>query len=254
MTGPAGPEGVTRIAMWSGPRNLSTALMRSWENRPDTMVLDEPLYAHYLAHTGLHHPGRDEIVAAGPARAEAAVAQCVAPLPQGITVSYQKHMSHHLLDHLDRDWLDQLRHVLLIRHPVEVLASYTQVRDEVTLADIGLPQQVELADRAELVIDAADFLTDPPTYLGELCRRVGVAFTPELAQAMLSWPPGRRDSDGCWARYWYGAVESSTGFRPPPDPGSRPGVDDLPSSLRPLAREALDLYHQLAAGRWRPGR
>jgi hypothetical protein len=237
--------------MWSGPRNLSTALMRAWENRPDTEVLDEPLYAHYLAVTGLDHPGRDEIIAAGPAEAEAAIARCLAPLPEGITVSYQKHMSHHLLDGLDRSWLDRLRHVLLIRHPVEVLASYTRVRHQVTLADIGLPQQLELADRAELVIDAFDFLCDPRAHLEVLCRHLELPFTEPLARAMLSWPPGRRDSDGCWARWWYGAVESSTGFHPPPDPSNRPTLDDLPHGLRPLAAEAVGLYEELAADRLR---
>ncbi|MCP3987469.1 MAG: HAD family hydrolase [Actinomycetia bacterium] len=233
--------------MWSGPRNLSTALMRAWENRPDAMVLDEPLYAHYLATTGLDHPGRDEIMANGPVGADAAVGRCLEPLPDGITISYQKHMTHHLLASIDRSWLDQVRNFLLIRDPVAVLASYTQVRSEVTLDDLGLPQQIELASRAELVIDAADFLTDPRAYLTTWCDHLGL----ELTERMLSWPAGRRASDGCWAPHWYGAVEASTGFGPAPDPLAAATVDDLPSPLRPLARDATELYHQLRVGRLR---
>ncbi len=234
-----------RIAMWSGPRNLSTAMMRSWENRSDTVVLDEPLYAHYLAETGLDHPARDEIVAAGPTAPTDAIARCLAPLPPGIEVGYQKHMSHHLLPTLERDWLDELRHFLLIRDPLAVLASYTRVREAVTLDDIGLPQQLELLDRAELVIDADDFLADPRRYSEALCAHLGLAFT----DAMLSWPAGPRSSDGPWAPHWYGSVWSSTSFRAPPDPGSRPDRHRLRADLSPPAAavvdEAEDLYRQL---------
>ena len=151
---------MTRIAMWSGPRNLSTAMMRSWEHRPDTEVLDEPLYAAYLAATGLDHPGRDEIIAAGPADFDDAVAACLSA-PQAGAISYQKHMAHHLLPHVDRSWLGGLRNCLLLRDPRRVLASYTKVRDAVTLDDLGIPQQVELVEHCELVVDAADFLTRP---------------------------------------------------------------------------------------------
>lgn len=238
----------TRIAMWSGPRNLSTALLRSWENRPDTTVLDEPLYAHYLAETGLEHPGRHEILANGPVGGAEAIERCLAPLPEGIDVSYQKHMTHHLLPGLDRAWLDELRNLLLIRHPVEVLASYSRIRDEVTLDDIGLPQQIELADRAELTIDAGDFGRDPARYLRFVCSHLEVRFVDE----MLHWPPGRRDSDGCWAPYWYTAVEASTSFQPPRPPlDVKAALDALPTGLRGLAFEAIPLYEELAARRLR---
>ncbi|MEZ5411347.1 MAG: hypothetical protein R2761_25175 [Acidimicrobiales bacterium] len=243
-TGPGPVPGPVRVAMWSGPRNLSTALMRAWENRPDTAVLDEPLYAWYLARTGLDHPGRHEILAAYPADAEGAVARCLAPAPPGVRAVYQKHMTHHLLPELDRGWLDELRHFMLLRDPVAVLASYTQVREAVTLADIGLPQQLELVDRAELVIDADDFLGDPQAYLEILCQRLDLPFS----ERMLSWPAGRRDSDGCWAPYWYAAVESSTGFNRPRSRAAG-GVDRLPPHLRPLAEEALDIYATLASRR-----
>lgn len=234
-----------RVAMWSGPRNLSTALMRAWENRPDTEVLDEPLYALYLARTGLDHPRRDDIIGAGPATAAAAIDRCLRP-PGEPEVSYQKHMSHHLLDDLDRGWLDQLRSLLLIRHPVEVLASYTRVRDRVTLADIGLPQQLELVDRCELVIDAADFLADPERYLRAMCETLGIAFT----DRMLTWPAGRRTSDGIWASHWYAAVEASTGFGPPRPAGDRRRLlRSFDPALSVLARQATEAYDELAARR-----
>lgn len=229
--------------MWSGPRNLSTAMMRSWENRADTAVMDEPLYAAYLATTRLDHPGLDEIVAAGPASFDDAIAACLAPLPDGVAVSYQKHMAHHLLSHTDRSWLDSLRNVLLLRDPRRVLASYTKVRESVTLDDIGVPQQVELAERCELVVDSDDFLIDPLGFQREICRRLDVPFDP----AMLAWPAGPRHSDGVWARHWYSAVETSTSFGPPPaDPPS-----PTPPHLAQIAAEAVAIYDELRAGRLR---
>ncbi len=232
---------VTRIAMWSGPRNLSTAMMRSWENRPDTAVLDEPLYAAYLAATDLDHPGANEIVAAGPADVDDAIAACLAPLPDGITISYQKHMAHHLLPDMDRSWLGELRNVLLLRDPRRVLASYTKVRETVTLDDIGVPQQVELSEHCELVVDSDDFLTDPAGYQREICRRLDVAFDP----AMLGWPAGPRASDGVWARHWYSTVEASTSFGPPPTEPPAP----LPPHLAPIVDGALAIYETLRANR-----
>ncbi len=232
---------ITRVAMWSGPRNLSTAMLRSWENRPDTVVIDEPLYAAYLARTRLDHPGLDEIIAAGPANFDSAIAACLAPLPDGITVSYQKHMAHHLLADTDRSWIGGLRNVLLLRDPRRVLASYTKVRESVTLDDIGIPQQVELAGRCELVIDSDDFLTDPAAYQHEICRRLGVPFD----DAMLAWPAGKRDSDGVWAHHWYSAVEASTSFGHPPI--TPPPA--LPEQLAAIADEAVAAYNDLRATR-----
>jgi Sulfotransferase domain len=222
--------------MWSGPRNLSTAMMRSWENRPDTEVLDEPLYAAYLAVTGLDHPGADAIIAAGPARADEAISACLAS-PTIAEISYQKHMAHHLLPDMDRTWLGELRNCLLLRDPRRVLASYTQVRDAVSLVDIGVPQQVELVEYCELIVDSDDFLTDPRGYQVEICRRLGVAFD----ESMLAWPAGARDSDGVWAPYWYAAVESSTRFGPPPTRGP----DRVGDHLEDLATEAFEIYDRL---------
>ena len=178
---PEAPPEPVRLAVWSGPRNISTALMRSWENRPDTVVVDEPLYAHYLAVTGLDHPGRDEVVAAGETDWRAAVAGLTGPLPDGVRVHYQKHMAHHLVDEIDdRSWVLGLTNVLLVRDPAEVVASYTRSRAAVAPDDIGLLQQVRLHDELSaagvppLVVDAADFLDQPERFLRELCRLAGV--------------------------------------------------------------------------------
>lgn len=242
---------VIRIAMWSGPRNMSTAMMRSFENRSDTEVLDEPLYAMYLAQTGLNHPVREAVIAAGPVEESAAIARCLAAPSSSASVSYQKHMSHHLLASTDRSWIDELTNFLLIRHPARVLASYVRKRDEtatteLTLDDIGLPQQLELFTRLDpqvLVIDSDDFLRAPRAYLEAICHRSGIEFQP----SMLSWPTGRRTSDGVWAEHWYDQVDKSTGFGPPPA-GEPP---DLDGSLRPLLVEAAKIYEELSAVRLR---
>lgn len=202
-----------RLAVWSGPRNISTALMRAWENRPDCVVVDEPLYAYYLAETGLDHPGRDEVIAAGETDWHRVVADLTGLVPAGAAVYYQKHMTHHLIRQLPREWIGSLTNVLLIRDPAEVVASYVRSRADVLAEDIGLVQQAELYDLlgdTVPVIDAADFLRDPEGYLRWMCDHVGVPFT----TAMLHWPAGPRDSDGVWAPYWYAAVQASTGFEP----------------------------------------
>ncbi|MCU0968350.1 MAG: HAD family hydrolase [Rubrivivax sp.] len=207
-----------RVAAWSGPRNISTAMMRAWENRGDCAVVDEPLYAHYLAVTGLDHPGRDEVVAAGDTdwrRVAAALAH--GPVPGGQAIWYQKHMAHHLLPGMATDWVHGLAHVFLIRDPALVVASYVRSRADVAPADIGLQQQRrlfdEVADRlgqAPPVIDAERFLRAPGAHLQALCSRLGIGFTTR----MLHWPPGPRASDGVWAPHWYDAVWRSTGFEP----------------------------------------
>jgi hypothetical protein len=206
-----------RIAMWSGPRNISTAMMRAWENRGDCAVSDEPLYAAYLAATGLDHPAREAVIAAGECDPARVVAALLGPVPGARPLWYQKHMSHHLLPGMARDWIHALANVLLIRDPREVVASYVKSRATVTPEDIGLPQQArlfdELAERggvAPPVIDAGDFLRAPEAHLRALCARLGIAFT----ERMLQWPAGPRESDGIWAPHWYAAVWSSTGFEP----------------------------------------
>ena len=238
-----------RLAMWSGPRNISTAMMRSWENRPDTVVVDEPLYAYFLATTGIDHPGREETLAAGEPDWRVVVDQLLGPAPGDAAVFFQKHMAHHLVGDIEHEWMSGLTNVLLIRNPVEVVASYLKSRDQVTADDIGLPQQIGLYDewvaqgQTPRVIDSADFLRDPETYLRGLCDLVGIDFT----DAMLTWPAGRRDSDGAWGPYWYDAVWASTGFAP-----YRPREVDLHGQSAQVVAETAPLYDRLHALRWTP--
>jgi hypothetical protein len=229
-----------RLAMWSGPRNISTALMRAWENRPDCRVVDEPLYAYYLAETGLDHPGREEIIAAGQTSWQAVVADLTAPVDG---IYYQKHMTHHLIPQLPRGWIAELTNVLLIRDPAEVVASYVRSRAQVTLPDIGIVQQAQLYDQLAgdvPVIDSADFLGDPERHLRWLCSYAGV----EFSSAMLSWPPGPRASDGVWAPHWYDAVLSSTGFA-----AYRPRAVSLEGAPARVAEQAREYYERLHAVR-----
>jgi hypothetical protein len=207
-----------RIAMWSGPRNISTALMRSWGNRPDTFVCDEPFYAHYLHATGRQHPGAEEVIASGETDWRKVVAQLIGTLPGGKRIFYQKQMTHHLLPEIDRLWLAKVTNCFLIRDPREVIVSYIKKNNDPTLEDIGFVQQAEIFDWVRMhsgtipaVIDARDVLENPRRILGLLCERIGVEFT----DSMLSWPPGLRETDGIWAKHWYGEVATSTTFRKP---------------------------------------
>ena len=227
--------------MWSGPRNVSTALMRSFGARPDTLVVDEPLYAYYLSATGLDHPGRADVLAGQPRAWADVAASLTGPLPAGVAVHYQKHMTHHLLPEVGRDWIGRLSNAFLIRDPAHVVASYAKVRGAPDLADLGYAQQAEIYRAyGGPVIDAADLLRDPAGVLGRLCAALGIPWT----EAMLSWPPGRRDTDGVWAPHWYSSVESSTGFAP-----YDPHPADVPARLRPLVAEAMPYYEELAAQR-----
>jgi Sulfotransferase domain len=234
-----------RIAMWSGPRNISTAMMRSWENRGDCAVVDEPLYAHYLAHTGLQHPGRDAIIAGGETDWRKVAARLTGPVPEGKPIWFQKHMTHHLLPHIARDWLDGLTHVFLIRDPRAVLLSYIKSRPQVTAEDLGVPQQLEIFQYVRNrgggippVIDAGEFLKAPAQQLRSLCANLGIAFTPR----MLQWPAGPRSSDGVWAPYWYEAVLRSTGFEP-----YRARDTQVPSEYQDVIDSVMPAFEQLFA-------
>lgn len=242
-----------RIAMWSGPRNLSTAMMRAFENRADCVVSDEPFYAAYLAATGLDHPMRDEVLASQPNDWRDVARQLAGPLPQeagkgGATVWYQKHMTHHMLPAFGLDWAESFYHAFLIRAPARVLNSYVAKREEVALADIGLVRQVQLFDRiahktgaAPPVVDSDELLRNPEAVLRQLCAGLGIPFDP----AMLHWPKGRRASDGVWAPAWYASVEQSTGF------AVQNGAElpALPEHLQRIADEAQPFYERLAAHR-----
>ena len=231
--------------MWSGPRTVSTALMRAWENRPDTEVVDEPLYAFYLDRTGIAHPDREQVIASQPTSWEAVISQLTtASLPAGRTVFYAKHMTHHLLPEVDRGALGGLRHAYLIRDPRQLLASYAKVRAEPVLEDLGLVQQVEIFRMfGGPVMDSADILRRPEPALRALCAALGVPFDP----AMLCWPAGPRDTDGAWARHWYDQVWRSTGFGP-----YRERAAGLPPELRGLAERCLPYYEEMSAHRIRP--
>ncbi|MEV6488113.1 HAD family hydrolase [Actinoplanes sp. NPDC051633] len=232
---------MTRVAMWSGPRNLSTAMMRSFGARPDTLVVDEPLYAHYLAATGIEHPGRAEVLASQPTDYRVVAAALTGPLPDGVDVHYQKHMTHHLLPGMDQAWIGELDNAFLIRDPAHVVASYAKVREEPTLADLGYVQQATLwREFGGPVVDSADVLRDPRGTLTRLCHELGIPFREE----MLSWPPGRRDTDGVWAPHWYASVEASTGFAPYEE---RPV--EVPERLRKLVAEATPFYDELHGNR-----
>ena len=239
---------VVRVAVWSGPRNISTALMRSFENRPDAVVVDEPLYAAYLSRTGIEHPVRDEIIASQPTDIAEAIAGLSEPLPPGRRVHYAKHMAHHVSRDMDLRWTLDFANVLLIRDPAEVVASYVRGRETCEPEDIGVPQQgwlQELWDEhgADVpVIDAKDFLQAPEAHLRRLCDWLGIPFT----DRMLSWPAGRRASDGVWAPHWYAAVWASTGFEP-----WRPRDISLSAHDAAVAEACRPIYDALHARRIR---
>jgi hypothetical protein len=208
----------SRIAMWSGPRNISTAMMRAFENRPDTAVIDEPFYAAYLTLTGIDHPLREKVLAVHESDWRKVIGILTGAVPQGRAVFYQKHMTHHMLPEIDRSWMAQCRNAFLIRAPEAVLASYSTKRAAFLPADIGFASQRELfareADRlgkAPPVIDAEDVLRDPRKALTALCAALEI----EFSERMLHWPAGARPADGAWAPAWYDSVERSTGFASP---------------------------------------
>ena len=235
-----------RIAMWSGPRNISTAMMRAFGNRRDCAVSDEPFYGAYLAATGLDHPMREAVIASQPNDWRVVVAELSGPMPGGKAIWYQKHMTHHMVEGFGRDWIDGFANAFLIRAPEAVIASYSQKRGEFALQEIGLPAQVDLFERAAdrlgkapPVIEGNDVLADPRGALRALCDALGAPFD----EAMLSWPAGRRPFDGVWAPVWYDAVDRSTGFEPPQREAR---FEDLPDYLKPIAEAARPYYERLA--------
>ncbi len=231
--------------MWSGPRNLSTALMYSFAARGDCSVWDEPFYAAYLKETDADHPMRAEILAAHEASTDKVSAACRGPIPQEKTLFYQKHMTLHMVPGFDRSFMRDCANVFLIRHPARVVASYVRKREGPSLMDIGFVQQAELFDEvagwlghAPLVIDSHDIRDDPKSALIRLCAALGVAFT----ENMLHWPAGGNAADGVWAPHWYGAVHRSTGFEDPE--GFLP---DLPAEYRRIVDAAMPYYERLSA-------
>jgi Sulfotransferase domain len=232
-----------RIAMWSGPRNISTAMMRAWGNRADTSVIDEPFYAAYLSATHKAHPCADEVIASGETDWRSVIAQLIGAIPNNKRIFFQKQMAHHLLPGVDREWLTAVTNCFLIRDPREVIASYVKKRENPALPDLGFIQQAEIFDfvRARAssippVVDAKDVLENPTQTLRLLCEAVGVDFS----ESMLSWPPGLRESDGVWATHWYGEVAKTTSFQP-----YRPSNATVPAHLQEIHDLCRENYERL---------
>ncbi|WP_425040085.1 HAD family hydrolase [Primorskyibacter sp. S187A] len=229
-----------RIAMWSGPRNLSTAMMYAFAQRGDCQVVDEPFYAAYLAATGIEHPMQEEVLASQPQDGLEVVAELSKPADRPLF--YQKHMCQHMVPGMPRDWMADVKNVFLIRHPARVIASYAQKREAPTLADIGFDLQDALYDhclalgQSPVVIDSYDILQNPEGMLRTLCDALEIAFDP----AMLSWPAGGNAADGAWAPVWYGAVHRSTGFA-----GAEGPLPELDTEKAAIAQAAFPLYQRL---------
>lgn len=236
-----------RIAMWSGPRNISTAMMRSWGSRADTAVVDEPFYAHYLANTDYEHPGKQDIIDHYENDWRVVVEQLTGDIPNGKAIYYQKHMTHHMLPHMDYDWMLKVTNCFLIREPRRMLLSFAKVVADPDIEQTGLPQQVMLFNYVRQqtgiippVLSAKDVLTNPRHALSALCAAIDVPFD----EAMLSWATGKRDTDGIWATYWYASVEQSTEFMP-----YREDDTPIPDNLRDVLDKCEVLYQQMAQHR-----
>ena len=199
--------------MWSGPRNLSTALMRSFENRNDTKVIDEPFYAYYLKKTQLDHPMKSEIINYYPT-SQMQILKQITFQTQNNQIFYQKHMTHHIIKNTRLDWLNKGYNCFLIRHPAKVINSYIKKNNLLSIDDIGFKKQFEIFNMIKkdkikyLVVNADTILQDPLKTLKKLCKILKIRFT----KKMLSWPTGKRSSDGIWSTVWYKNVELSNTF------------------------------------------
>ena len=232
-----------RIAMWSGPRNISTAMMRAWENRLDTFVVDEPFYAHYLSKNRVEHPGREEVLLNGEIDSYKVSQGLVKDISNSHKVYYQKHMTHHLLDSVNRDWMKDVINCFLIRNPKDMIISYSKIHSDITRDLLGIEQQKEIFDYVQNftgevppVIDSKDVLLNPRGVLTKFCNRIGIDFS----EKMLNWPKGSRDTDGIWGEYWYGNVINSTGFNPYMVKNS-----EVPDEYKSIYKESLKLYEDL---------
>lgn len=232
-----------RIAMWSGPRNISTAMMRAWENRLDTFVVDEPFYAHYLSKNRVEHPGREEVLLNGEIDSYKVSQGLVKDISNSHKVYYQKHMTHHLLDSVNRDWMKDVINCFLIRNPKDMIISYSKIHSDITRDLLGIEQQKEIFDYVQNftgevppVIDSKDVLLDPRGVLTKFCNRIGIDFS----EKMLNWPKGSRDTDGIWGKYWYNNVINSTGFNPYTVKNS-----EVPDEYKSIYKESLKLYEDL---------
>ena len=204
-----------RIAMWSGPRNISTAMMRSFENREDTFVIDEPFYAYYLSHSGLNHPGKEKVLKSQSTKWDEVVRLITGDIPDNKSIWYQKHMVHHIADDKNIDWVKDFQNCFLIRHPKEVIISYAKQTPISGITDLGFVQQVNLfkkiktlTGKAPFVFDAKDILINPEKHLKKMCEYFNINFS----RKMLIWSKGKRKTDGVWSPYWYKNVINSNSF------------------------------------------
>ncbi len=226
-----------KIAMWSGPRNLSTAMMYAFGNRDDFAAWDEPFYAAYLKFTSIDHPMRDEVLKNTETDPERIGERCAGPVPDGKAHWYMKHMSFHMCEGFPLSWAQDCVNVHLIRHPARVVASYLQKREAPDLRDIGFAEQADIYDKLPgPVVDSADIRRDPEGTLHRLCGEIGLEFDP----AMLRWPAGPKPFDGVWAPHWYGSVHRSTGFA-----GAEGPHTELAGAMADLASAAMPYYERL---------
>lgn len=237
-------SGTRRIAMWSGPRNISTTMMRSFAARPDCAATDEPFYAFFLDRTGADHPMREEVLASQPRNWRVVTEQLTAD--RRAPLIFEKHMCQHMLPDIGLDFLDDVTSFFLIRDPERMVASFADRVGEASPAVLGLPREVELFEEVcrrtgttPPVVDAADILADPPGMLAKLCAALDIPFT----EAMLSWPAGLHRDDGIWAPHWYQNVMKTTGFGAPKS-ASYPELD---KELQGVADTCQPYYEQLAA-------
>ncbi len=232
-----------RIAMWSGPRNISTTMMRSFSSRSDTFVSDEPFYACYLQRTGLQHPGREEILRSCKRDYHSIINDITSQIPAGKKVWYQKHMAHHLEPGDSLDWTQGLMNCLLIRTPAEVISSFSKKNELNDESELGYLQQIQLYryHNNELpVVDAQDILQDPSGILSNLCAKCGIPFE----KGMLSWVEGPHPADGIWGKYWYDQLWSTTGFKPYVQKEVT-----VPSALSTMVDRCMPLYEELYQAR-----
>ena len=238
------------IAMWSGPRNISSAMMRSFENRPDTTVTDEPFYAHYLVKTRIKHPLRKKIIQNSECNFDNIVTYLTGSIPDKKKIWYQKHMAHHNLPGMDIHWTENVTNCFLIRHPKEVILSYEKRFSIDSIDQLGYKQLCILFEflkketgKSPPVLDSRDILNHPREILNKLCDKIGISFMDQ----MLSWPSGRRKSDGMWGQYWYKNVEDSTGFQKYQEKNKI-----LPDKLLSIFKESLSYFDKLYLHRIRP--
>ena len=230
------------LAVWSGPRNISTALMYSFGNRDDFEIIDEPFYANYLIETGLDHPMREEIILSQPESIKRVVDNLTKDRSKIGKNLYQKHMTHHMVFSVPRDWFDQVKHVFLLRHPARVISSFAKKYNKISEQDIGYKKQVELFLEIKkrgldpIVVNSEDIRKKPEDTLTKLCNRVNLGFQ----KSMLSWPKGGHRKDGVWASHWYGSAHKSTGFS-----GLEDNLPNLKGSNANLAEASMPLYSSL---------